>query len=164
MVLDLKGEGKKRFGLCSDAGCPGIGDPGAEVVKLFHRKTWEVEPIVGPSSIFLALMSSGFNGQSFSFEGYLPIETAERRKKLRQIEEQVLKTNKTSIWIETPYRNNALIKEMLQTLKPETHICFAVDLLFKDQIILRDSVSAMSKRKDLDLNKRQVVFLLGQQK
>src|SRR5471030_664926 len=109
-----------NVGLMSEAGCPGVADPGSEIVERAHRMGIKVVPLVGPSSILLALMASGFNGQSFTFHGYLPIDKAERSKKIRQLEDHAEQNKQTQLFIETPFRNNALLEEILKTCKPNT--------------------------------------------
>jgi len=116
------------LGLISEAGCPGIADPGAELVQLAHENGIRVRPLVGPSSIVLALMGSGMNGQNFAFQGYLPIEKDERRKRIRECEKRSRTTGETQIFIETPYRNQKLFDELVGQLSPETRLCLALDL------------------------------------
>ncbi len=113
------------LGLISEAGCPGIADPGAQLVELAHAKGLEVVPLPGPSSILMALMASGLNGQSFAFNGYLPIERGERRSRLRELEARATREGQTQAFIETPYRNDRLLEEMLQTLRPATRLTIA---------------------------------------
>ena len=160
VITDLKDEGKSSFGLCSDAGCPAIADPGKEIVSIFHKRNWTVKPLVGPSSIVLSLMSSGFGGQQFSFIGYLPVKSEERKKKLRDLEKELLRSGTTFIWIEAPYRNTAVINDMHVALKPSTEVCLAVDLLHKSEIILRVKAGKLKSLKE-ELKGRQVIFLIG---
>ena len=115
-------------GIISEAGCPAIADPGADVVAIAQTKGYKVVPLVGPSSILLSLMGSGFNGQSFAFHGYLPIEKGKRTEKIKQLERRVYGEYQTQIFIETPYRNNQMVEELLKTLQPKTKLCIAVDI------------------------------------
>ena len=124
----LEALARHDVGIISEAGCPGIADPGAEVVALAHQHNYPVVPLVGPSSILLALIASGFNGQNFSFNGYLPVKPEERARALRNYEKQSLLENRTQIFIETPYRNLKLFEQMLQVLHPETLLSIACDI------------------------------------
>jgi 16S rRNA (cytidine1402-2'-O)-methyltransferase len=151
---------EEEAGVLSDAGCPGIADPGALVVELAHRKGIEVIPLVGPSSILLALMGSGMNGQSFSFHGYLAIETALRQKQIKQLEIASAKTNSTQLFIETPYRNLALLKDLLQHCSPNTRLGIACNLTAPDQFIKTLPVSSWKKLSPPDIHKKPVIFLL----
>lgn len=152
----LKG---KNLGLISDAGCPGIADPGAKIVALAHQMGIEVVPLVGPSSIFLALMASGFNGQSFAFHGYLPIEKNARKKRLLQLEKNAKQFNQSQIFIETPYRNNQLIESILQICQNQTKLCIACNLTLENQFIQSKFISEWRKIK-LSFHKQPCVFLL----
>ena len=114
-------------GIISEAGCPGIADPGADVVKIAHEKNVRVIPLVGPSSILLAMMASGFNGQNFAFIGYLPIENADRKKAIKTLERTSREMQQSQIFIETPYRNDKLLQELLKTHSPNTQLCVACD-------------------------------------
>lgn len=145
-------------GIISEAGCPGIADPGAELVALAHRHGYPVVPLVGPSSILLALIASGLNGQNFSFNGYLPVKTPERTKALRNYERQSAQENRTQIFIETPYRNQKLLEEMLQTLHPRTLLSIACDLTTSAEYIRTLTVQEW-KHQHPDLNKRPAIFL-----
>jgi 16S rRNA (cytidine1402-2'-O)-methyltransferase len=146
-------------GLVSEAGCPAVADPGALLVRRAHQRGVRVVPLVGPSSILLALMASGMNGQSFTFHGYLPVDAAQRAKRLRELEQQSRKAMQTQLFIETPYRNRALLETLLSTCTPSTLICVAVDLtLPSEQIVTRP---ASEWRLDLlDLHKRPALFLM----
>lgn len=117
-----------HIGLMSEAGVPGVADPGAELVWVAHRMGASVKPLVGPSSLLLALMASGFNGQRFAFQGYLPQDSGERTARLKQLEAESRKLQQTQLWIETPYRNAAMMASCLQALAPQTHVCLALDL------------------------------------
>lgn len=147
------------IGLMSEAGCPGVADPGADVVLEAHRRGIQVVPLVGPSSILLALMASGFNGQKFTFHGYLPIDKGERTKKVKELELQSTKEKVTQIFIETPYRNNQLLAELLRTCRPSTLLCVAVNLTSPEEKILTKSV-AQWKETPLDMHKIPAIFLL----
>jgi 16S rRNA (cytidine1402-2'-O)-methyltransferase len=147
-------------GLVSEAGCPAVADPGALLVRRAHERGVRVVPFVGPSSILLALMASGMNGQSFAFNGYLPVDAAERGKRLRELELLSRKGNQTQIFIETPYRNRALLDTMIATCAPSTLVCIAVDLTLPGETIVTCSVSEWKKRAALELHKRPAIFLL----
>jgi 16S rRNA (cytidine1402-2'-O)-methyltransferase len=149
----------KNMGLMSDAGCPGVADPGAVIVALTHQKGIKVVPMVGPSSILLSLMGSGMNGQSFTFNGYLPIGKSEKRTMLKNLEKWSFERNQSQIFIETPYRNNQLIEEMTQVLHPNTSLCVACDLTLPTEIMLTKPVSFWKKHK-IDLHKRPCIFII----
>ncbi|HSI68758.1 MAG TPA: SAM-dependent methyltransferase [Gillisia sp.] len=148
-----------NVGLLSEAGCPGVADPGAEIVKLAHEMGIQVVPLVGPSSILLAMMGSGMNGQSFTFHGYLPIDKKERKQELKNLEKVSLERNQAQIFIETPYRNNQLLEDMTATLHPNTRLCVACDLTLSTEYILTLPISAWRKTK-IDLHKRPTIFVL----
>ena len=148
-------------GLVSEAGCPAVADPGALLVRRAHERGVKVVPLVGPSSILLALMASGLNGQRFAFHGYLPVDASDRAKKLRELEAHSRKANETQIFIETPYRNRALLDAMLAGLAPSTLVAVAVDLTLETERIASRSVSAWKKDAGaLDLHKRPAIFLI----
>lgn len=149
----------KDLGLMSEAGCPGVADPGADVVAEAHKRGIKVVPLVGPSSILLALMASGFSGQKFAFHGYLSIDKAERTKKIKDLEFQSQKEKQTQIFMETPFRNNALFDDLLKNCKPKTNICIACNMTAPDEQILTLSVSEWKNRK-LELHKKPTIFLL----
>ncbi len=149
-----------NVGILSEAGCPGVADPGSEVVKLAHEKNIEVVPLVGPSSILLALMASGMNGQRFTFLGYLPREKSLRVKAIRELEKNCISKNETQIFIEAPYRNLQLFEDMLGTLNSETRICMAVDITSPQQFIKTKTVKEW-KGNVPDIQKKPVVFLVG---
>lgn len=134
------------MGLLSEAGVPGVADPGAELIQLAHQWGAKVKPLVGPSSILLGLMASGLNGQLFRFNGYLPVDTAERSKKLKELEEVSRRHHETQIWIETPYRNSAMVQSCLSSLSPQTQLCVAIDLTLNSEWIWTGSVEAWRKR------------------
>lgn len=149
----------KDVGLMSEAGCPGIADPGADIVLEAHRRGIQVLPLVGPSSILLALMASGFNGQKFTFHGYLPIDKTERSKKIKALELESAKDKTTQIFIETPFRNNQLMAELLRTCRPGTMLCVAINLTAPDEKILTQTI-AQWKGTALDIHKIPAIFLL----
>lgn len=147
------------IGLVSEAGCPAVADPGALLVRLAHKKGIKVVPLVGPSSILLALMASGMNGQAFAFHGYIPIQKAERCKKLVELEKESASRNQTQIFIEAPYRNQPLLEDIVQTCEPGTELCVATDLTLATEKIETRTISAW--RKGLpDIHKKPTIFLL----
>ncbi|PKB43982.1 16S rRNA (cytidine1402-2'-O)-methyltransferase [Cellulophaga sp. RHA19] len=148
----------KNIGIISEAGCPGIADPGAEVVKIAHQKNIQVVPLVGPSSIFLALMASGLNGQSFAFNGYLPIDNGERKATIKKMERISKDNDQSQIFIETPYRNDKLLAEFLKTLAPHTLLCIATDITLPTEQIATNTIADW-KKINVDLNKRPTIFL-----
>ncbi len=150
----------KDIGLLSEAGCPGVADPGAQIVELAHQKNIEVIPLVGPSSILLALMASGMNGQSFCFHGYLSPKKPELARDLKRLEQLSSKNRQAQIFIETPYRNTSLIEEALKTLNPNTNFCIAVDLTLESQFIKNLKVKDWRKTKIPDFHKKPAIFLL----
>lgn len=149
----------KNMGVISDAGCPGVADPGAAVVEEAHRNGIKVVPLVGPSSLLLALMASGMNGQNFAFNGYLPIDKQDRKKELKRLERLSIENEQSQLFIETPYRNNQMLESMLQTLKPGTKICIACDITLPTEFIRTQTVNEWKKTK-VDLNKRPTLFIL----
>jgi 16S rRNA (cytidine1402-2'-O)-methyltransferase len=149
----------KNIGIISEAGCPGVADPGQILVAAAQEKGYQVCPLVGPNSILLALMASGMNGQSFCFNGYLPIDSLEKKKAIAQLEQESQKRNCTQLFIETPYRNNQLIKDLLQFCHPQTKICIAVDITAPTQWIKTKTV-AQWKQENIDIHKRLAIFLL----
>ena len=146
-------------GLLSEAGCPAVADPGAMVVQMAHQKGIRVIPLVGPSSILLALMASGMNGQSFAFTGYLPIEDADRRKAIKELEKRSKETGQCELFMETPYRNEKLFKELLRSLRPGTRLCIAADLTLRSEYI-RTMTVAEWKSMEPELHKRPAIFAL----
>ncbi len=149
----------KDIGLLSDAGVPCIADPGAEIVRIAQQKNIRVVPLTGPSSIMLALMASGFNGQNFTFHGYLPIERNSRKKKIKEIENSAYRLNQTQIFIETPYRNVKLFDALLNTCSDQTLLCIACDVSLDTEYIVTKTIMKWEKDKP-KLHKRPVVFLL----
>jgi 16S rRNA (cytidine1402-2'-O)-methyltransferase len=150
---------KKNIAIISEAGCPGIADPGQILVELAQQMNVTVKPLVGPSSILLALMASGMNGQQFEFVGYMPIDNSERIKTIKELEATSQKKRSTIIFIETPYRNNQLIETILKTCKPTTKICIAAELTGPNEYIKTKPVMDWKKEKT-DFHKKPVIFLL----
>lgn len=148
------------MGVISEAGCPAIADPGAEVVKMAQTKNLKVVPLVGPSSILLGLMASGFNGQSFAFVGYLPIQGNERTQRIKQLEKRAKTENQSQIFIETPYRNQKLLSEILSTCQGNTKLCIACDITLESEYIKTKSINEWKKSTLPDLNKRPSIFIL----
>ena len=147
--------------IISEAGCPGVADPGAEVVKIAHKKGVKVVPLVGPSSILLALMASGLNGQNFAFNGYLPVKPAERAKSILNFERKIKTENQTQLFIETPYRNNQIISEVLKTCSPSTLFRIAANITGENEFIQTKTVQDWKKLGVPDFHKQPVIFLLG---
>lgn len=148
------------MGIISEAGLPGIADPGAELVALAHLEGFQVVPLVGPSSILLALVSSGMSGQSFAFHGYLPIESAEKRKKLKELERLAERFGQTQLFMETPYRNNKLVEDLLLSLQADTLVGIAADLTLPTEYTKTQTVSSWKKNRPPDLHKRPAIFSL----
>src|SRR5215217_2349508 len=149
----------KDVGLMSEAGCPGVADPGAEVVLEAHKRGIKVVPLVGPSSILLALMASGFSGQSFTFHGYLPIDKVERAKRIKELEQIAQKNRQTQMFIETPFRNNHLFEDILKNAQPQTLLCVACNITGEDEYIKTLSIGQW-KQERIDLHKKPTMFLL----
>jgi len=149
----------KDVGLMGEAGCPGIADPGAEIVEKAHRMGIKVVPLVGPNSILLALMASGFNGQSFTFHGYLPIDKLLRAKKIKELESIAERIDQTQIFIETPFRNNVLLEEILKTANPKSRLCIACDLTSATEFVQTKTIADWQKKVP-ELHKRPAIFLL----
>lgn len=147
------------MGVISEAGCPAVADPGADVVAIAQRKGLKVVPLVGPSSIILSVMGSGFNGQSFAFHGYLPIEPGERTKRLKELEARIYAEHQTQLFIETPYRNNKMMEEILKTCRPQTKFCIAANITCEGEYIRTKTVKEW-KGNLPDLNKIPCIFLL----
>jgi 16S rRNA (cytidine1402-2'-O)-methyltransferase len=150
---------KSSLGLLSEAGCPAIADPGAEIIEAAHREGFRVVPLVGPSSIVLALMASGLEGQRFAFLGYLPREDAERAKRIREIEQRSRKEKETQIFIETPYRNDVLLAALLDSCTPTTKLCVAAGLTLESENISTKTVAEWRRAKSA-IGKRPAVFVL----
>jgi len=151
----------KNIALMSEAGMPCIADPGSEMVRHAHKKNIRVVPVYGPSSIFLALAASGLNGQNFCFHGYLPKKQNDRKKKLREIKKTISQDNQTQIFMETPYRNNHLLEDMLNVCSENTLLCVAADISGKSEYIITKSIAEWKGAETPDLNKLPAVFLLG---
>ena len=158
-IFKKKLQENKTIGIVSEAGCPGVADPGQELVEIAHQINAEVKPLVGPNSILLALMASGMNGQQFQFHGYLPIDNQLRIKAIKDLESASSKKKCTQIFIETPYRNNQLIETLLKTCNPSTKLCMAVDLTGKNEWVKTRSVNDWQKNKP-EIHKRPAIFLL----
>ncbi len=150
----------KDVGLMSDAGCPGVADPGAKLVALAHKKNIKVVPFVGPSSILLSLMASGLNGQQFAFLGYLPVDKQARNMKLKEIEKRAQTHNETQIFIETPYRNQHMLEAILSTCNANARLCIASQVSLLDEMIVTKRISEWKQSALPDLNKKPTVFLL----
>ncbi len=148
-----------HIGIISEAGCPAIADPGSDIVAIAQRKDYNVVPLVGPSSILLSLMASGFNGQSFAFQGYLPVDGSDRIKKIKQLEHYIYHEHQTQIFIETPYRNSKLVEDILKHCTPTTKLCIAMNITCEDEYIKTLSVKQWQKHLP-NMDKQQCIFLL----
>lgn len=151
----------RSAGVISEAGVPGVADPGADVVALAHRKGVRVVPLVGPSSILMAIMASGLNGQSFAFVGYLPVKEPERIKRLKELERRAMGENQAQLFIEAPYRNIKLFETMLKTLSPKLKLTVAVDITSPDEFIKTRTIEEWRRGGMPDMAKRPTIFLLG---
>lgn len=149
----------QSVGLLSDAGCPGIADPGAEVVRIAHEKGIVVTPLVGPSSIVLAMMSSGMNGQNFCFNGYLPIDKNERKASLKKLERQSLENNQAQLFIETPYRNDKMFQDIIATLHDGSRLCIACDITLTTEYIATKTIAEW-KKQTVNLHKRPAIYII----
>ncbi len=158
VYFDVVNQGNS-LGVISEAGCPGVADPGADVARAAHRNGIKVVPLVGPSSILLSLMASGLNGQSFAFNGYLPVKNPERGKMIKKLEERSVQLNQTQIFIETPYRNNAFIETLCNTLSPNTLLTVACDITLCTEYILTKTI-AQWKNTKIDIDKRPAIYLI----
>jgi len=147
-------------GLLSEAGCPAVADPGANLVALAQKENIRVVPLIGPSSLLLALMASGLNGQRFAFQGYLPAKEAERTKALRDLESESRKRKQTQLFIETPYRNQAMFESILQTCLPTTQLTVATDLTLNSELVLTRTIAQWKKQTPPEIERRPTVFLL----
>jgi 16S rRNA (cytidine1402-2'-O)-methyltransferase len=145
------------MGLITDAGCPGVADPGAALIARAHINNIRVIPLVGPSSILLAVMAAGLNGQSFAFNGYLPIDKAERRKAIKAFEKKSIELNQTQVFIETPYRNTTLLDELSKILRPKTRLSVACDITLPTEFI-KTTTAEIWRNNQEDLHKRPAVF------
>lgn len=148
-----------NIGLISDAGCPGIADPGSDIISIAHEKNIRVIPLVGPSSILLALMSSGMNGQNFSFNGYLPIDKTEKKNKIKEIEKISKQKNQSQLFIETPYRNNKMLDDLLKILSDNTRLCVASNITLEDEYIKTLPVNIWKKNK-INIDKKPTIFII----
>jgi 16S rRNA (cytidine1402-2'-O)-methyltransferase len=148
-----------NVGVISEAGVPGVADPGAAVVELAHVNNIQVVPFVGPSSILMAVMASGLNGQNFAFNGYLPIKSGERTKQLKHLEKRSMQEQQSQLFIETPYRNNAMVDDLLSACLPTTKLCIACDITLDTEFIKTDTIQNWKKKKP-DLNKRPSIFMI----
>ena len=149
----------KSIGLLSEAGCPAVADPGSDIVKLAHQNNIQVVPLVGPSSIIMALMGSGMNGQSFAFNGYLPIDKQERKTELKRLEKLSHEQNQSQLFIETPYRNNKMLEDLCDTLHPQTRVCVACDITLSTEYIKTYNINDWKYVK-VDLHKRPAIFII----
>lgn len=149
----------ESVGVISEAGCPAVADPGADVVAIAQKRNFRVVPLVGPSSIILSVMGSGFNGQSFAFHGYLPIEPADRMRRLKELEARVYSENQTQLFIETPYRNHKMLEDILKTCRPQTKLCIAANITCEGEFIQTKTVKEW-KGKLPELNKIPCIFLI----
>jgi 16S rRNA (cytidine1402-2'-O)-methyltransferase len=147
-------------GVLSEAGAPGVADPGARIVKLAHQYQIDVVPLVGPSSILLAVMASGFNGQAFAFHGYLPIDQNKRKAMIKQLEGESRRHDRTQVFMEAPYRNNELLKDIISTCSPATRLCTSTDITLPSEEIISRHISEWESKKSPDLNKRPTIFSL----
>ena len=150
----------ESVGVISEAGCPAVADPGADVVAIAQREGLQVVPLVGPSSILLAVMGSGFNGQSFAFHGYLPIDPTDRAKRLKQLEARSASERQTQLFIETPYRNHKMIAEILSVCHPHTHLCIASGLTTDKEYLKSKTIKEWKQTPPPDLNKIPTIFAL----
>jgi 16S rRNA (cytidine1402-2'-O)-methyltransferase len=150
----------QNVGLMSDAGCPAVADPGAQLVQLAHKKGIRVVPMVGPSSILLSLMASGLNGQQFAFLGYLPVEKLQRNQKLKEIEKRSASHKETQLFIETPYRNQAMMDAILQICHAQTQLCIACDVSLESEMIVTKSIASWKTSPPIDIHKRPCLFLI----
>lgn len=154
-------EAGNDMGIISEAGCPGVADPGADVVAIAHNKGLKVVPLVGPSSILMAMMASGMNGQNFAFTGYLPVEKSSNIKAIKHLEDRAIRKKQTQIFIETPFRNTKMLDDLLFALRPSTRLCIACNVTCEDEYIVTKSVSQWRNSKLPDLNKKPTIFLIG---
>ena len=148
-----------NIGLVSDAGCPGVADPGSDIIKIAHQSNIKVVPLVGPSSILLAIMSSGLNGQNFAFNGYLPIDKDDKKSKIKELERLSFQKNQSQIFIETPYRNNKMFEDLLKNLSNSTNLCIACDLTLKSEFVRTLSVNEWGGNK-INIDKKPAIFII----
>jgi len=155
----FKNSGNADLGLLSEAGVPAVADPGTDFIRMAHRMGFRVVPLVGPSSVLMAVMASGLNGQHFAFAGYLPVKINERMARIRFLEKRSLLENQSQIFIEAPYRNNQLMKSILETCSPETWLCIASNITLEDEWISTRTIAEW-KKEIPDLNKKPAVFVM----
>lgn len=153
-------ENGNDMGIISDAGCPCIGDPGSRAVEIAHKKNLPVIPLVGPNSMIMALMASGFNGQNFAFNGYLPIKNGERENKIRQLENKVYKEDQSQLFIEAPYRNDKILDAILKSCRQDTKLCIAAGITTEQQFICTKTIQQWKKTKKPELNRIPAIFIL----
>lgn len=153
-------ENGNDMGIISDAGCPCIGDPGSRAVEIAHKKNLPVVPLVGPNSMIMALMASGFNGQNFAFNGYLPIKNGERENKIRQLENKVYKEDQSQLFIEAPYRNDKMLDAILKSCRQDTKLCIAAGITTEQQFICTKTIQQWKKIKKPELNRIPAIFIL----
>lgn len=151
----------KNAGLLSEAGCPVVADPGSDLIKMAHAQNIRVSPLVGPSSILLALMGSGFNGQQFTFNGYLPIEQNQRRQAIKELEQKAQKSRQTQIFMEAPHRNEAVVKDVLQCCQGDTRFCTATNLTLPDEHIISQAIHEWKQNDLPSIHKKPTIFLLS---
>ncbi|WP_287283720.1 SAM-dependent methyltransferase [Treponema sp.] len=151
---------KRPMGVISEAGCPAVADPGAAVVEMAQKKNLDVIPLTGPSSMIMAVMASGFNGQSFAFNGYLPVKPAERAQKIRQLEARACKENQTQLFIEAPYRNIKMFETILQSCRPDTRLCIACGITTEAEYIHTKTIAEWKKSEVPEINKIPAIFLI----
>jgi len=148
-----------NIGLISDAGCPGVADPGSDIIKIAHELNIKVVPLVGPSSILLAIMSSGLNGQNFAFNGYLPIDKDDKKSKIKELERLSFQKNQSQIFIETPYRNNKMFEDLIKNLSDSTNLCIACNLTLKNEFVRTLSINEWGKNK-INIDKKPAIFII----
>lgn len=159
-ILDPLSKKKESIGVISDAGCPAVGDPGSRAVELAHKKNLKVIPLVGPNSMIMAIMASGFNGQNFAFNGYLPVKNGERESKIKMLESRMYKENQTQLFIETPYRNDKMFEAILKSCKGETKLCIASGITSEKEFIVTKTIADWKKTKAPQINKVPTIFLI----
>lgn len=159
-ILDPLEKKKLPMGVISEAGCPAVADPGAAAVEMAQKKNLAVVPLVGPSSMIMAVMASGFNGQSFAFNGYLPVKPGERTSKLHQLENRAMKEDQTQLFIEAPYRNLKMLETITQSLRKDTRVCIAAGMTTKDEYIKTLTVEQWKKVKEPPIHKVPAIFLI----
>ena len=156
----LKPIAQNNIGIISESGCPAVADPGSSIVELAHKKNIQVIPLVGPSSILLSIMASGFNGQNFAFVGYIPVNKSDRIKRIKELENKLFRENQTQIFIETPYRNNYLLEDIVKNCNQNTKLCIATDISLESEFIVTKTI-AQWKNVLPNIGKRNTIFLLG---